>query len=432
MQLASDQPTSIRGWRRLAAGALWALAALMAFKLGLMIRHGGETALILFAGKGIYAGHPLKYTLVGLAAWLGGYLLLVAPGYRARDWGRFAGRLILLALSTGLSLLAGEIGVRAYYIKELQANSLDRLKEIYRAGLKPEVHTSHPMSYIIRPTDDPHLVYELQPNLEMDFGHRRVHINSAGLRSDREYPLARQPHSVRIAGVGDSGMFGWDCEQGEDYLSVLETNLNQRSPGARYEVLNFAVPGYNTRLEAETVRRKVLPYQPDVVVVGWCENDFELPFFMLEQSTFQRRGISFLYLRLFDRAYPLKDTLSVKFTERRAFNETNVLPEIRSGAGVDGVRQALRMLAQLSRERRFHLLVFGPMNQDIIPLCREAGVAYYNTYEKIPSGRYPADYAIHFMHPSPKGHRALAEHLEQELRARGWLQPRTDVQAANP
>ena len=422
----------IRNLRRSVATGLLALAALMTLKLGLMIWHGGETAWIIYAGRGIYAGHPLKYALAGLAGFLGGYLLLAAPGYRARDWARFAGKLVLLAFSISLSLLAGEIAVRAYYMNKLQANSLERLKKIYRTGKKPEVHTSHPMSHIIRPTDDPHLVYELQPNLEMDFGHRRVHINGAGMRNDRDYPTARQPASVRIAGVGDSGMFGWDCEQGEEYMSVLEQLLNRRGDGVLYEVLNFAVPGYNTQLEAETVRLKALPFQPDIVVVGWCENDFELPFFMLEQRAFRRRDISFLYRRLFDRDYPLEDLMSVEFTERRAFNETNVLSEIKSGSGVEGVRQALRMMQDLSRQHHFHLLVFGPMGREILQLCRAAGVSYYNTYEKLPANKYPADYVIHFMHPSPKGHRVLAEHLEQELAARGWLKPRTATRATPP
>ena len=57
-------------------------------------------------------------------------------------------------------------------------------------------------------------------------------------------------------------------------------------------------------------------------------------------------------------------------------------------------------------------------------LCRETGVDYYNTCEKIPVGKYPDNYAIHFMHPAPAGHRVLAEHLERELAERGWLKPR--------
>ena len=410
--------------RTLAASGLFALGALMALKLGLMLWRGGETAWFICAGKGIYAGHPLKYMLCGMAGFLGGWSLLVLPRYRTRDWGRLAGRLGLLVFSCGVTSLALEMLIRVYLLSQLQVNSFDHLKQVYHAGKKPEVRTTHPLSWIIQPTDDPQLVYDLQPNLDVDFGHHRLRTNKEGMRADKEYAKARQPNSVRIVGVGDSGMFGWNCDQGEDYLAVLEHNLNRRDDGLLYEALNFAVPGYNTQLEAETLRVKGLPFQPDIVVVGWCDRDFQLPFFMLEKNNFRRRDVSFLYRLLFDRKNFFMDSAPVRFTEQRDFNVTNVLSEIRSGADGGGVRHALQAIVKLSQQHGFHLLVFGPMGKEILQLCRETGVLYYNTYERIPDGQYPEEYAVHFMHPHPEGHRVLAEHLERELAGRGWLKPR--------
>ena len=65
---------------------------------------------------------------------------------------------------------------------------------------------------------------------------------------------------MRIVGIGDSGMFGWNVEQGEDYLSVLRSNLTARANGVSYEVLNLGVPGYNTQIEVESLRSKGLAY----------------------------------------------------------------------------------------------------------------------------------------------------------------------------
>jgi hypothetical protein len=410
--------------RIIAAWGLFVLGALMALKLGLMLWWGGETAWIIYAGKGIYAGHPLNYLVGSIVGFLGSHILLALPRNRARDWGRLAGRLGLLIFSVGLTWVAAEMVIRTYLLSQLQVNSFDHLKQAYQSGKKPEVHTTHPLSWIIQLTDDPHLVYDLQPNLDMDFGHHRVRTNKAGMRADKEYPEARLPNSVRIVGVGDSGMFGWNCEQGEDYLAVLEHNLNRRGDGQLYEALNFAVPGYNTQLEAETLRIKALPFRPDSVVVGWCDRDFQLPFFMLERNNFRRRDISFLYRLLLDRKNFFMDSAPVRFTEQRDFNMTNVLPEIRGGADVGGVRQALQNMLKLSRQHGFHLLVFGAMGKEILQLCRETGVLYYNTFEKIPVGKYPGEYAVHYMHPHPEGHRVLAEYLERELAERGWLKPR--------
>ncbi len=417
----------LRTLRLLAATALCLLAALMALKLVLMLVKGGETAWIIWHGKGLYAGHPLKYLGVGTAALLAGWVLLRLRRNTARDWAQCAGKLVLLGFSIALTLIAGEIGLRMYLVSKLEVNSLDRLKKLYREGKKPEVHTTHPMSVIIRPSDDPAIVYDLQPKLEMEFGHRKLRTNSIGLRSDKDYAVARAPHSVRLVGIGDSGMFGWDVEQNEPYLAVLEKLLGQRGDGVTYEVLNFAVPGYNTQLEVETLRRKALAYQPDVVLVGWCENDFGLPFFMLEHVNFRRRDISFLYRLLFDRQNYLADASGVRFTELRKFNQQDVLPEIMGGVDVGGVRRALQDLKTLSQTHGFKVLLVGPLGAPIRQLCQELGLDTYNTAEKIPGGKYPDEYAIHFMHPAPAGHRVIAEHLARELADRGWLAPRATV-----
>ena len=422
--MLNQETAPVRALRLLAATALFLLAGLMALKLALMLVKGDATAWILWHGKHLlYTGHPLRYLFVGSGAFLGGWILFRLRRNGAREWAQLAGKLVLLAFSVVLTLAMGELAVRAYLVSQTEINSLDRLKKTYHAGKKPEVHTSHPMAYIIQPSDDPHIVYDLQPNLDMEFGHRKVRTNRAGLRADKEYPLARQPNSVRIVGIGDSGMFGWDVEQEEPYMAVLEANLRRRGDGVGYEVLNFAVPGYNTQLEAETLRRKALAYRPDVVIVGWCENDFDLPFFMLEHINFRRRDISYLYRLLFDRQSYLADMAGVRFTDLREFNEKDIMPEIKSGLEVSGVRHALQDMKQLGHDNDFRLLVFGPLGQKIMDLCREVGVDYYNTCEKIPGGTYPDNYAIHFMHPAPAGHRVLAEYLERELAARGWLKP---------
>jgi lysophospholipase L1-like esterase len=422
--MLTHETAPMRTLRLLAATALFLLAGLMVLKLALMLIKGDAAAWILWHGQSLYAGHPLRYLFVGSGALLGGWVLLRLRRNGAREWAQLAGKLVLLVFSMLLTLAAGETAVRVYLVSQSEINSLDHLKKTYRAGKKPEVHTTHPMSYIIRPSDDPHIVYDLQPDLDMDFGHHWMRTNHDGLRSDKNYPLARQPHSVRIVGVGDSGMFGWDVEQNEPYMAVLEANLNRRGDGTAYEALNFAVPGYNTQLEAETLRRKALAYRPDVVIVGWCENDFSLPFFMLEHVNFRRRDISYLYRLLFDRKTYLEEASGVRFTEMREFNEKDVMPEITGGADVAGVRRALQDMQEMSRTHDFHLLIFGPLGPEILRLCHEVGVDYYNTFEKIAGGIYPDNFAIHFMHPRPGGHRVLAEYLERELAARGWLKPR--------
>ena len=54
----------------------------------------------------------------------------------------------------------------------------------------------------------------------------------------------------------------------------MEKLLNNGTSEKKYEVLNMGVGGYHTLQEAETLRVKGCKYNPDIVIVGLCLNDF--------------------------------------------------------------------------------------------------------------------------------------------------------------
>jgi len=67
----------------------------------------------------------------------------------------------------------------------------------------------------------------------------------------------------------------------ETFLTVLEKWLNDLpAPSRRYEVLNFAVPGYNTAIEVAAFEHRVLSFEPDLVVIHFVNNDWGVPKFM--------------------------------------------------------------------------------------------------------------------------------------------------------
>lgn len=154
-----------------------------------------------------------------------------------------------------------------------------------RSAKKPLPGVRATLGEIIRPSEDPRIVYELWPRMDVIFDTRTgsaspVRTNSAGFRSG-EYPVEKDRTTLRLAGIGDSLMFGWGVEQEAPYLAVLERLLNRPSSGARWEVMNSAVPGYNAAMAVETLKTKLLAYRPDVVVYGFCPNDAALPNFIL-------------------------------------------------------------------------------------------------------------------------------------------------------
>jgi len=116
------------------------------------------------------------------------------------------------------------------------------------------------------------LVYELKPSATAYAG--RVRTNRHGMR-DREYSLAKPPGTTRICVLGDSVAFGFGSrpiEQGGTFPDLLEKALNESSAG-RFEVLNFAVVGYNAEQEAIVLERKVLAFDPDLVLLAYVPND---------------------------------------------------------------------------------------------------------------------------------------------------------------
>jgi lysophospholipase L1-like esterase len=372
---------------------------------------------------GVYAENPYAHAAGGLA-FLGAAWML-GDGYRRPRivWVRGAGRVALLAAGLVFAWGAGEILLRAILIRQQEAQSLDRLRHLRDANRKLPVRSSHPMAYIIEPSDNGRLVYELRPGLDMEFGRKTLRTNRDGLRADREFAPGRKPGVVRVVTLGDSGMFGWNVNQGEEYPAVLQRVLDARGGGAQYEVINLAVPGYNTQLEVERLRARGLAYAPDVVVVGWCENDYQLPFFMLAKENFRRRDVSYLHLLLFDRPRFADAVTGIHFQDQRAFDAQGVTEELRAGAGAEGVRRALQDLKGLAETNGFRAIVFGPLRSNDIALVEAVGLPHYSTRRRIRSEDYPTEWAVHHMHPRPEGHRVLAEHLAEELAERGWLEP---------
>ncbi len=410
--------TLVDGWvARALAAAFLAGFALFVLLVVLMVLRGDVWAFI------IYAENPYAH-LAGAVAFFTAWWILV-HGFKAGfdAWQRYAGRLVLLSMSLALSFLVCEIALRRVLIRQSEGNSLEGLKALKINHNRQKIRSDHPLGLIIQPSDVIKLVYELQPGLDLEFGHTRVRTNLRGMRDSRDYADEKPANALRILGMGDSGMFGWNIEQDGEYMSLLEKSLNARSNGIVYEVLNMAVPGYNTQLEVECLRAKGLPLKPDIVVVGWCENDGQLPFFLLEKEDFRRRDVSFLHMFLFRREAFRRVASGTYIEDLRNVDDERVVDEIKAGTEEAGLVKAFTELKQLADQADVRVLVFGPMGKGVRMLVELVGLPYYNTYEKIDKSKYPDEWEVHYMHPAPQGHALLAEHLEQELDRLGWLTP---------
>ncbi len=371
----------------------------------------------------LHAATPASRLLLAALAAFAAYVCRRGVFNTGREWAAFAGRLLLGVFSLALALLTAEVALRVMLQRMQARQSLDKLGAAGERLTQEQIESGHPLAAITRKSADPRLIFELKPNVKMVFGHRRLRTNSQGMREDREYPPEKGTNTVRIVGLGDSGMFGWDVNQGEEYVAVLESNLNARADGRVYDVLNFGVPGYNTQLEVECLRKKGLAFKPDIVIVGWCDNDFGLPYFVPQEGQWNRRDVSYLYYLMFDRKR-YADIALAQVRDQRAYDKKRVPEHFRNGTNIEGVTRAMADLKALGGEHGFHVLVMGPMRKEAVEICTRLDVPCYNTWDRIPGDAYPEEFKVHFMHPRPGGHRVLAECLEKELVAHGWLPAR--------
>lgn len=394
---------------------LAALAALFCVvQLALLALSGGEPIALLRVTRPRFL--LAAAVASGTAAWL-----LFSGVHRDTAGLREAGaRFALAAASTLFAFVLAEGALRVGLWRLTSSSRLEHLDTALSKVPQGQIASRHPLAKIIRRSPNERLIYELAPKLDMDFGHNRLRTNGAGMRSDLEFPIEKPAGTLRVVGIGDSGMFGWAVEQNEDYMTVLGQLLNARGDGRRYETINLGVPGYNTQMEVDALVARGLRYRPDIVVVGWCENDYQLPFMLPQAGRWTRRDVSFLWLLIFQRKR-FSETALVQVNDLSHVDKSLVPEFFRENSGTEGVRRSLARLRELAAKEGFHAIVFGPINPDTVTIVAEAGLPYYNTLEKLPVGTWPEEWYVHFMHPRAGGHRLLAQSLAAEFDRLGWL-----------
>jgi hypothetical protein len=120
---------------------------------------------------------------------------------------------------------------------------------------------------------DPARGQRLRENYRGWFAGVPVAINRLGLRDPREYELVKRPNTFRILVLGDSVTFGHGSVYEYTYPYLTEQKLRAWRPDVDWQVWNAAVPGYNTSQELAQLLEVGPRFQPDLVVVGFFDND---------------------------------------------------------------------------------------------------------------------------------------------------------------
>lgn len=168
---------------------------------------------------------------------------------------------LLVILSIFTAIIFAELGYRGLkFVKPLLSSK----------GVNPHVPPR-----FFQPSEIPGLEYDIKPNLNYSStqkGWEGIEIRtdkSGGRIGTRNYP---RKVDLKIALLGDSSSFGWRVNYEESYGHHIETMLEQSSQ-MTVQLKNFCVPGYNTTQHLLALKHKVLPWNPDIIILHHDLND---------------------------------------------------------------------------------------------------------------------------------------------------------------
>jgi hypothetical protein len=115
---------------------------------------------------------------------------------------------------------------------------------------------------------DPDLGFRMRPHYPSFDG---TPTNQFGFNA-REFPLQKAPGTFRIVVVGDS--FGWAGGRDGNYTALLERMFEHRDGAHLVDVVNTGYPMTHTGEELAMLKKYGMQYNPDLVVLGFVENDF--------------------------------------------------------------------------------------------------------------------------------------------------------------
>jgi len=107
---------------------------------------------------------------------------------------------------------------------------------------------------------------ELIPSFVSTTPYGTISINRWGMR-DKDYERTPAPGTYRIAVLGASMVMGWGVGDGETFEALLEDRLSaQQGKGsyAKFEILNFGVPGYQPPQQLVTLDQ-ALSFSPNAL-----------------------------------------------------------------------------------------------------------------------------------------------------------------------
>jgi len=125
-----------------------------------------------------------------------------------------------------------------------------------------------------RAVDTPGVYYTYRADYhDQGFG-VKLDTNNLGFRGT-DWTVQKPDNTFRIAILGDSHAFGYGVAYEQTMAALLTQKLQQNQSDLNYELLNFAVDGYNTHQQLAVLKQQVLTYQINLAIIVPSSNDHD-------------------------------------------------------------------------------------------------------------------------------------------------------------
>lgn len=303
-------------------------------------------------------------------------------------------------------------------------------------GVAPDVSDISNESYVF--SDNPKLKYTLKPNGLLNKGKDK--INKEGYRGDVYAIKKKNAFTSRIVCVGDSITLGLGVRNNETYSYFLEKELNAHNSKTKWEVINLGVNGYNTINEVEMIKTRGLSFSPDLIILQYYINDnsnmsdlnirdfgeklvenHRLLYFMVNPFTkFLAKSKLFLFCAVRFKTLKISNMDTFKWWKTSDyFYEGNIVSNGLKDFKRLSVKYHFKPLVLISPEFEFknNFNEYQNTYKEVINLCEENDLDYLDLLSclKDRHNENARNFHIDEGHPTPYGHRIIAEILGDEI-----------------
>ena len=275
---------------------------------------------------------------------------------------------------------------------------------------------------------DPRVLFEMKPSFDGSSEGTAVQTNSRGLR-EREVPVSPSPGTTRVLFLGDSVTFGSGVLAEEAFPRLLEAALTGAGP---VETLNAGVVGYNTLQELGRLEAVGPAYDPDVVVLTFVVNDLLESFSIFDHQYTPAPPFAAqkVWLRRHSHLYRFVQGTYWRVAQDLRRAQTGPTEPLRKRERVDERLGQLQQIVEYTRASgaHFFLLLYpdnlgdpvspGPsgdwltVRQELLRFAEREAVPVLDLTDALGDVRDPRARQFRLRedpHPSPEGHRAIAD-----------------------